>query len=253
MADTWEEVAQNAANGTSGLGSGAGAQAPMDQTATQAGEAALGAGGQSWQEAGQGAVSGGGRLGAYSSDNQAFDPTAWGANAQTALQNSAANGNQAAIQELARQSLNSASGGGGGASGPGANNPGMGALPTTGSSGNSAAGGGGGGGGSGGTAQQPSKFPAMVQRMVERGETVTIHGEMDGQIGSRSYIHSRNFADAILFILTNTKPHMHEPLKSDEPDRYNIAGDRQLTNLELAQLIADLMGKELKYKIQDSH
>lgn len=104
-----------------------------------------------------------------------------------------------------------------------------------------------------GELQQPSKFPAMVQRMVEKGETVTIHGEMDGQIGSRSYIHSRNFADAILFILTNTKPHMHEPLKSDEPDRYNIAGDRQLTNLELAQLIAELMGKELKYVIKDSH
>lgn len=104
-----------------------------------------------------------------------------------------------------------------------------------------------------GEMQQPSKFPAMLQGKIERGETVMIHGEKDGQIGSRSYIHSRNFADAILFILTQTKPHMHEPLKSDEPDRYNIAGDKQLTNLELAQLIADLMGKPLKYEIKDSH
>lgn len=46
---------------------------------------------------------------------------------------------------------------------------------------------------------------------------------------------------------------MHMPLKADKPDRYNIAGDKQLDNLELAQLIASLMGKELKYEIQDSH
>lgn len=104
-----------------------------------------------------------------------------------------------------------------------------------------------------GEMQQPSKFPAMVQRLVEKGDKVTIHGEKDGQIGSRSYIHSKNFADAILFVLTNTKPHMHEPLKADEPDRYNIAGDKQLTNLELAQMIADLMGKPLTYEIKESH
>lgn len=104
-----------------------------------------------------------------------------------------------------------------------------------------------------GELQQPSKFPAMLQAKIDKGETVLIHGEKDGQIGSRSYIHSRNFADAVLFIITHCPPHMHEPLKSDMPDRYNIAGDQQLTNFELAQLIADLMGKELKYEIVDSH
>lgn len=104
-----------------------------------------------------------------------------------------------------------------------------------------------------GEMQQPSKFPAMIQTKISKGEKVTIHGEKDGQIGSRSYIHSRNFADAVLFIIKNTKPHMHEALKADMPDRYNIAGDQQLDNLELAQRIADLMGKPLDYEIQDSH
>ena len=33
----------------------------------------------------------------------------------------------------------------------------------------------------------------------------------------------------------------------DRPDRYNIVGDAQLDNLELAKTIAKLMGKELKY------
>lgn len=101
--------------------------------------------------------------------------------------------------------------------------------------------------------QQPNKFPVIIQKAIMEDKEVTIHGEKDGQIGSRSYIHSRNFADAVLFILKNTTPAMHEPLKADRPDRYNIAGDVQLDNLELAQTIAKLMGKELKYKIVDSH
>ena len=100
--------------------------------------------------------------------------------------------------------------------------------------------------------QQPNKFPVMVQKAVLNGEEVKIHAEPNGEIGSRSYIHSRNCADAVLFILKNTKPYMHQPSAVDRPDRYNITGEKQLTNLELAQLIAKIMGKELKYKLVDS-
>jgi dTDP-glucose 4,6-dehydratase len=100
--------------------------------------------------------------------------------------------------------------------------------------------------------QQASKYPVMIQKAVMANEEITIHGR-EGHIGSRSYIHSRNFADAILFILNNTKPHMHVPNSADRPDRYNIAGDKQLDNLELAQTIAKLMDKDLKYVLVDSH
>ena len=103
-----------------------------------------------------------------------------------------------------------------------------------------------------GELQQPSKYPVMIQKAIMRGEEITIHGK-EGQIGSRSYIHSRNFADAVLFIIKNCPPHQHVPLTADRPDRYNIAGDMQLDNLELAQMIAKLMDKELKYKLVDSH
>lgn len=99
-----------------------------------------------------------------------------------------------------------------------------------------------------GEMQQDSKFPVMVQKAVAKGEEITIHGK-EGDIGSRSYIHSRNFADAVLFIIKNLPPYLHAPGATDKPDRYNIAGDKQLDNLELAKLIAELMGKELKYKL----
>lgn len=100
--------------------------------------------------------------------------------------------------------------------------------------------------------QQSNKFPAMLQKKIAAKEKVTIHGK-PGLIGSRSYIHSKNFADAILFILTNCPPHMHVANTADRPDRYNIAGDKQLDNLELAQVIAELMGAELDYEMVDSH
>lgn len=103
-----------------------------------------------------------------------------------------------------------------------------------------------------GELQQPNKFPVMVQKAIMNGEEIQIHAEPNGEIGSRSYIHSRNASDAVLFIIQNTKPYMHQPSAIDKPDRYNITGENQLTNLELAQFIAKLMGKELKYKLMDS-
>lgn len=103
-----------------------------------------------------------------------------------------------------------------------------------------------------GEMQQASKYPVMIQKAVARGEEITIHG-VPGGIGSRSYIHSQNFANALIFIIQNTKPHLHVPGEVDKPDRYHIAGDKQVDNLELAQMIAKLMGKDLKYKVVDFH
>lgn len=102
------------------------------------------------------------------------------------------------------------------------------------------------------TLQQPSKYPVIVQKCLIEGKELTIHGK-EGLIGSRSYISSRNFADAVLFLIKNCPPHKHVPNSADRPDRYNIAGTKQLDNLELAKEIADVMGKELKYKLVDSH
>lgn len=102
-----------------------------------------------------------------------------------------------------------------------------------------------------GEMQSPAKFPVIVQKKVKNNEMVTIHGK-EGEIGTRFYIHSRNFADAILFIIKNTKPYLHVPNTVDRPDRYNITSENSLDNLEFAKLIAKIMGKELKYELQDS-
>lgn len=102
-----------------------------------------------------------------------------------------------------------------------------------------------------GESQSPSKFPAMVQSRIQHGQKVTIHGN-EKEIGSRYYIHSRNVADALLFIL-KTPPYRHIQGQIDEPDKYHIVGKKRLNNLELAHMIAEYMGKELDYKFEDFH
>lgn len=103
-----------------------------------------------------------------------------------------------------------------------------------------------------GEMQSSSKYPVIIQKKVEAGETVTIHGDPNGEPGSRFYIHSRNVADALLFIADKGEVR-HTAGQIDEPHRYHIVGEKALTNLELAQMIAGLMGKELKFEYLDFH
>lgn len=100
--------------------------------------------------------------------------------------------------------------------------------------------------------QQSSKYPVMIQRAVMEGKTLTVHGS-EGNIGTRYYIHSRNHADALLYILKELPVYLHKDGMVDKPDRYNVVGDVQVDNLSLAKLIAELMGKPLKYELVDVH
>lgn len=104
-----------------------------------------------------------------------------------------------------------------------------------------------------GEMQAPSKFPAMIQSKLEKDEEITIHSATNGEIGTRYYIHSRNSADAILYILKNVKPVIHNPGEIDRPVRLNIVGDVQLNNEELVDIIAELMGKTPKKKLVYFH
>lgn len=103
-----------------------------------------------------------------------------------------------------------------------------------------------------GQTQDSEKFPALCVRKIYNGEKVTIHGTPD-DIGSRFYIHARNAADAVLYIINKLPPaHYIEDLVLS-PSQYNIVGETELNNLELAEMTAKLMGKELKYEFEDFH
>lgn len=95
-----------------------------------------------------------------------------------------------------------------------------------------------------GERQHPEKFIPLVIRKVMNGEEVKIHSHPDGKkAGSRFYIHARNVADGYMHLIKNQ---IHN-------GEYHITGEQEVDNLELAQLIAKIIGKELKYEMVDFH
>ena len=93
-----------------------------------------------------------------------------------------------------------------------------------------------------GEMQSGTKFPCIVQRDVRAGRKIRLHRFKNGY-GSRYYLHSRNAADAILFLLRHKEPFVHVPGCVDRPDRFNIVGDKQVDNRELAEFIGRTLGK----------
>lgn len=104
-----------------------------------------------------------------------------------------------------------------------------------------------------GEMQGADKYPVKIQKAISSGDTVQVHAAGDGQIGSRFYIHSRMAAEAVLFIMRNTEPYKHRSGHIDRPDMYNVVGDVQRSNLELAEDIAALMGEPLTYDLVNFH
>jgi len=95
-----------------------------------------------------------------------------------------------------------------------------------------------------GEKQHPEKLIPLVIRKVLAGETVTIHASPDKKrSGTRFYIHCRNWATAAEFLFTRAVPR----------ERYNIVGEREVSNLDMAQFIAECVGKPLKYEMVDFH
>lgn len=101
-----------------------------------------------------------------------------------------------------------------------------------------------------GERQDREKFLPSIIANVAAGRTVTIHGTPD-HIGSRFYLHARNLADAIVHLLGDEPPPRFPD--ADRPLRYHIVGEREINNLQLAEQVADIMGKPLDYTFEDFH
>lgn len=101
-----------------------------------------------------------------------------------------------------------------------------------------------------GESQDPEKFVPMVIKRVLAGEPVTIHAAPDGTIGSRFYLHARNQADALLFAVGQDTPRYGD---STTPAKWHVVGEREVNNLEMAEMIAAYVGKPLRYELVDFH
>jgi dTDP-glucose 4,6-dehydratase len=102
-----------------------------------------------------------------------------------------------------------------------------------------------------GETQDTEKFIPKIIKNLIRGEEIPIHSSKDGVPGSRHYLYAMSQADALIWILQNFDfPKYGE---SDKPLKYNVTGDVEINNYSLAQMIAEMVGKKLKYKLVDFH
>ncbi len=100
-----------------------------------------------------------------------------------------------------------------------------------------------------GECQNVEKFTPMAIKKIINGEELDIHTYDDGKIGKRYWLYAGNMASALLHILDQS---FLLPEDTNRPLRFNIAGDAEYSNLEWALKIANIIGKELRYKLTDS-
>ena len=95
-----------------------------------------------------------------------------------------------------------------------------------------------------GERQHPEKFiPNTIKKVLNR-EDVLIHSNPDKtKAGSRFWIHARNVCNALLFLTD----------KGISGEKYNIVGEKEVDNLEMAIFIARTIGRDLCYKMVDFH
>lgn len=102
-----------------------------------------------------------------------------------------------------------------------------------------------------GEMQDPEKYVPMVIQKVQSGKKVLIHASADKKkIGTRYYLHARNQADALVFLLKQVGFPLYG---AGEMARYNVVGQREVDNLEMAEMIAEAVGKKLDYTLVDFH
>ena len=95
-----------------------------------------------------------------------------------------------------------------------------------------------------GERQHVEKFIPKVIKQILNNETIHIHSYPDKLTsGSRFYIHARNIAAAVLFLITN----------GTIGESYNLTGEREISNLEMAQQIAKILDKPINYQRVDFH
>ena len=89
-----------------------------------------------------------------------------------------------------------------------------------------------------GERQHAEKFIPTTLRHLLDGTHVPIHTDLNGKIGSRFWIHARNVAGAIDFLVE----------VGAVREKYNVVGELELNNLEMAKLVADAALIPLRYK-----
>lgn len=103
-----------------------------------------------------------------------------------------------------------------------------------------------------GERQNPEKYIPMTIKKIMNKETIKIHyNSKNGYIGSRTYIHALDVANALDFLLKLNNPPKPENHRGGRCPKFNIASLDDLDNLTVARAVAEFAGRELDYELVD--
>jgi len=94
-----------------------------------------------------------------------------------------------------------------------------------------------------GELQHPEKYIPLCINKIKNEKTIKVHSSKNGIPGTRFYIYAGRVAEAIHFLMTTMQ----------KGEKYNIVGDREIDNLNLAERISDIINMDLKFELVDFH
>lgn len=94
-----------------------------------------------------------------------------------------------------------------------------------------------------GPGQYSEKFIPLATRKILAGEKLEIHSR-NGVPSSRFYVHVDDISRAVIAILEGGGI-----ISGPNTGKYNISGDREYDNLEVARAIADILGRPLEAEL----
>ncbi|MCK9597698.1 MAG: GDP-mannose 4,6-dehydratase [Sphaerochaeta sp.] len=88
-----------------------------------------------------------------------------------------------------------------------------------------------------GERQHVEKFLPKAVKCILDGGCLDIHTDKDDRVCTRYWIHARNIADALVFLLLN----------GQNREKYNIVGEREIDVLTIGLMVADVLGREFDF------
>jgi dTDP-glucose 4,6-dehydratase len=108
-----------------------------------------------------------------------------------------------------------------------------------------------------GERQDPEKFFPKIIAKTLQGSPIEVHAKFENDqwhAGSRCYLHARNQADALKFIIERFSQNSSRFSQGlVRPHRFHVVGEKELKNDELVRIIQSVIGKTSLIKYVDFH
>lgn len=98
-----------------------------------------------------------------------------------------------------------------------------------------------------GERQHREKFVPSIIRKILKKETIFVHSDPISMVpGSRFYIDVKDVADAVIWLLVRW-----QEWSAMSSDKFNIVGAKEIDNLQMVEMIAEIMGLPFEAKMVD--